>query len=99
MSRNIMTKTHCLTCGITNLLSVFLLLTLTNSINAQDNSIETGWLVPLDVGKKQNIQCLNGLLVEFVSDCAPPTCHSLRLSENNILECISRSSNAGDHNP
>ena len=73
MSRNIMTKTHCLTCGITNLLSVLLLLSFTYSINAQDNSIEMGWLVPLDVGKKQNIQCLNGLLVEFVSDCAPLT--------------------------
>ena len=99
MSRKIMTRNHCLTCGITNLLSVLLLLSFTNSINAQDNSIETGWLVPLDVGKKQNIQCLNGLLVEFVSDCAPPTCHSLRLSENNILECVSSSSNTGDYNP
>ena len=96
MSRNIMTKTHCLTCGITNLLSVLLLLSFTNSINAQDESIETGWLVPLDVGKKQNIQCFNGLLVEFVSDCASPTCHSLRLSENDMLECVS---NTGDYNP
>ena len=93
-----MTRNHCLTC-ITNLLLFFLLLSFTNSINAQDKSVETGWLAPLDVGKKQNIQCFNGLLVEFVSDCAPPTCHSLRLSENEILECVSISSNTGDYNP
>ena len=99
MSRKIMTRIHCLTCGITNLLLFFLLLSFTNSINAQDKSIETGWLTPLDVGKKQNIQCFNGLMVEFVSDCAPPVCHSLRLSENDILECISISSNTGDYNP
>ena len=99
MSRNIMIRNHCLSCGITKLLSVLLLLSFINSINAQDNSIETGWLVPLDVGKKQNIQCLNGLLVEFVSDCVPPTCHSLRLTENNILECVSSSSNTGDYDP
>ena len=93
-----MTRNHCLTCA-TNLLLFFLLLSFTNSINAQDKSVETGWLAPLDVGKKQNIQCFNGLLVEFVSDCAPPTCHSLRLSENEILECVSISSNTGDYNP
>ena len=99
MSRKIMTRNHCLTCGIANLLSFLLLLPFTNLINAQDNSIEKGWLVPLDVGKKQNIQCFNGLLVEFVSDCASPLCHSLRLSEKDILECVASSSNTGEYKP
>lgn len=99
MSRKITTRNHCFACSIMYLLSFLLILSFTNSINAQDESIETGWLVPLDVGKKQNIQCFNGLLVEFVSDCASPTCHSLRLSENDILECVSSSSNTGDYNP
>ncbi len=90
---HMMTRSYFLACCIMNLLSFLLLLSFTNSNYAQDLSKiqKEKWLEPLDVGSKRNIQCFNGLLVEFVSDCPSPPCHSLRLSGNDTLECVSSS--------
>ncbi|MDQ5870231.1 MAG: hypothetical protein M3530_10975 [Thermoproteota archaeon] len=62
----------------------------TVSANTQNLSNQiTQWFVPLDLGDHLKIQCLNGSLVEFVSECTSPhTCKALLLSGNDTLECI-----------
>src|SRR6185503_21154719 len=71
------------------LLIIFLILSPTVSVHAQNISTELAqWFIPLDLGKELKIKC-NGSLVDFVSDCtSPANCKSLRQAGNDILECI-----------
>jgi hypothetical protein len=71
------------------LMIIFLILSPTVSVHAQNISSQIAqWFVPLDLGKQLKIQC-NGSVVEFVSDCTSPTnCKSLRLAANDTLECV-----------
>jgi len=67
----------------------FLILFPVVSIYAQNISSKVAqWFVPLDLGKELKIKC-DGSLVEFVSECtSPANCKSLRLTGNDVLECI-----------
>ena len=76
-------------CVAVSLITSILILFPALSIYAQSISNEvTQWFVPLDLGKELKIKC-NGSLVDFVSDCtSPANCKSLRLTENDVLECV-----------
>ena len=71
------------------LMIIFLILSPTVSVHAQNISSQIAqWFVPLDLGKQLKIQC-NGSVVEFVSDLtSPANCKSLRLVANDTLECL-----------
>jgi hypothetical protein len=67
----------------------YILITFSSSVYAQNVSgYISNWFEP-NLGNELKIRCFNGSLVEFVADCSSPsTCQSLRLLENDMLECV-----------